>query len=162
MKKIELNAPLRFVLIILIWLLTFTIVNLTGTLNNGGAGLIGTLVLYAGALFLAFCYFDDCGLKKACKLSLLVMVILVCCYLIIQSYGYVIAAFDINNETVIKINTALTNIFLIGRNITMALCLIVALVNSCDKGECECSCKKEETPKVEAKEEKKETKKEEE
>ena len=94
MKKIELNAPLRFVLIVLIWLLTFTVVNLTGTLNNGGAGLIGTLLLYAGALFLAFCYFNDCALKKACKLSLTVMVILVACYLAVQCYGYALSAFE--------------------------------------------------------------------
>lgn len=158
MKKIELNAPLRFVLIVLIWLLTFTVVNLTGTLNNGGAGLIGTLLLYAGALFLAFCYFDDCALKKACKLSLTVMVILVACYLAVQCYGYALSAFEITSKDAIKVNTILSNVFLIGRNLTMAICLIYALVASCNEGECKCSCDKE-TKEVEAPKE--ETKKEE-
>ena len=162
MKKIELSAPLRFVLIILIWLLTFTVVNLTATLSNGGVGLIGTLVLYVGALYLAFCYFNDCALKKACKLSLLVVVVITICYLVIQCYDYVLAAFEITNKNAIKARTIVSNLFLVGRNLTMAICLIVTIVKACDcECECKCSCDKEETKEVEApKEEKKETKKE--
>ena len=170
MKKIELNAPLRFVLVILIWLLTFTVVNLTGTLNNGGAGLIGTLVLYVGALYLSFVYFNDCSLKKACKLSLIVMVIVICCYLVIQCYGYILTAFRINNETAYKIQDALNGIFNIGRNLTIAICLLITLVKTlgetCEcQGKCECKkeekaeaieadAKEEETPAEETKEEK--------
>ena len=151
MKKIELNAPLRFVLIILTWLLTFTVVNLTATLNNGGIGLIGTLVLYAGMLFLSFCYFNDCALKKACKLSLLVVVILACCYLVIQCYQYILLAFEINNRNAVKVNTILTNLYTVGRNVTIAVCLIIALVKACgDDCEKECCCKKEEAKEVEA------------
>ena len=151
MKKIELNAPLRFVLIVLTWLLTFTVVNLTATLSNGGAGLIGTLVLYAGMLFLAFCYFNDCALKKACKLSLLVVVILACCYLVIQCYQYILLAFEVTNRNAIKVNTILTNLFTVGRNVTMAVCLIITLVKACGEDcEKECCCKKEEAKEVEA------------
>ena len=160
MKKIELNAPLRFVLVILIWLLTFTVVNLTGTLNNGGAGLIGTLVLYAGVLFLAFGYFNDCALKKACKFSLLVMVILVVCYLLVQSYGYILSAFEITNKNAVKANTIISNVYLVGRNVAMAICLIITLVKACDECDCKCDCNKEEAKEVEApKEETKENKK---
>ena len=168
MKKIELNAPLRFVLVILIWLLTFTVVNLAGTLNNVGSGLIGTLVIYGGVLFLAFGYFNDCALKKACKFSLLVMVILVVCYLLVQSYGYILSAFEITNKNAIKANTVITNVYLVARNVAMAVCLIITLVKAC--GECECDCKcdcnkeeccNEETKEVEAPKENKKAKKEE-
>ena len=167
MKKIELNAPLRFILIILIWLLTFTVVNIAGapgTLNNGGAGLIGTLVLYLGALFLAFCYFNDCALKKAAKSSLIVMVILAVAYLIVQCYGYALDAFQINNTTAGKVEVALGGIYMIGKNITLAVCLIFTLVNASNAANAsdeECSCKKTkevETKKEEIKEEKAEEK----
>ena len=158
MKKIELNAPLRFVLVILIWLLTFTVVNLTGTLNNGGAGLIGTLVLYVGALYLAFVYFNDCGLKKAVKLSLLVMIILICVSLLIQCYGYFLQTFSINNSGALKANTYITGLFNIGKNITIIVFLLINIV-TCLSDTCDgkCDCKKE----VEAKEETKEEVKEE-
>ena len=157
MKKIELNAPLRFVLIVLIWLLTFTVVNLTGTLNNGGVGLIGTLVLYAGTLFLAFCYFNDCALKRAARSSLIVMVIVAVAYMFVQCYGYALDAFQITNNDAHKINTALNGIFMIGRNVTLGICLILTLVNASKDSDSECSCKKE-APKAEAKEEAKEEK----
>ncbi len=156
MKKIELNAPLRFILVILIWLLTFTVVNLAGALNNGGAGLIGTLVLYIGVLYLAFCYFNDCALKKACRFSLITMAILVVVNLFISSYEYIIRAFEITNESAIKVNTIITNLFYIGRNVTMALCLLITLVKAANAScEGECCCKKEakeEAPKAETKE----------
>ena len=162
MKKIELNAPLRFVLVILIWLLTFTVVNFTGTLANGGAGLIGTLVLYVGALYLAFVYFNDCALKKACKLSLIVMSILIVCTLVIQCYGYTITLIDNPNKAIIKTGEVLNVVLQVGRNLTLAICLLVTLITTlnapCD---CKCECKKEEAKEVEApKEEKKATKKE--
>ncbi len=163
MKKIELNAPLRFVLIVLIWLLTLTVVNLTGTLNNGGAGLIGTLVLYVGALYLSFVYFNDCALKKACKLSLLVMVILAIAYLTIQCYGYILDAFEINNRTALRIENSLASIFLLGKNITIIVFLLITIITTLNADcECkkECCCKDEaketkevEAPKEEAKEE---------
>ena len=153
MKKIELNAPLRFVLIVLIWLLTFTVVNIAGTVNNGGAGLIGTLVIYVGALYLSFVYFNDCALKKACKLSLLVMVILVIAYLVIQCYGYILDVFEVTNRTALRIENALGNVYLIGRNVTMAVFLLITIINAlkCDC-ECkkECSCKAEKAEKAEA------------
>ena len=157
MKKIELNAPLRFVLIVLIWLLTFTVVNLTGTLNNGGVGLIGTLVLYVGALFLAFYYFNDCALKKAAKTSLVVMVVIAIAYMFVQCYGYALQAFQITNNDAIKVNTALNGIFNIARNVTLGICLIMTLVNASKENDSECCCKKE-APKAETKEETKEEK----
>lgn len=160
MKKIELTAPLRFVLVILIWLLTFTVINLTGTLNNGGAGLIGTLVLYVGALYLAFVYFNDCKLKKACKLSLLVMVILICVSLFIQCYGYLIQTFEINNNGVLKSYNYINGLFNMGRNITIIVFLLINLVQclgDCCEGNC--SCKKE-TKQVETTEKAEETKEE--
>ena len=154
MKKIELTAPLRFVLVILIWLLTFTVVNLTGTLNNGGAGLIGTLVLYVGTLYLAFVYFNDCQLKKACKLSLLVMVIIIMAYLFIQCYQYFLTAFEIGGRGVAKSVTIINGIFNIGKNVAMIVFLLLAVLQTL-KDECckeECCCKKE-AKEVEAKEE---------
>ena len=155
MKKIELNAPLRFVLIVLIWLLTFTVVNIAGTVNNGGAGLIGTLVIYVGALYLSFVYFNDCALKKACKLSLLVMVILVIAYLVIQCYGYILDVFEVTNRTALRIENALGNVYLIGRNVTMAVFLLITIIKalSCDcecKKECACKAEKAEAKEVEA------------
>ena len=169
MKKIELNAPLRFVLIVLIWLLTFTVVNLTGTLNNGGVGLIGTLLIYVGALYLSFVYFNDCALKKACKLSLLVMVILAIAYLAIQCYGYILDAFEINNRTALRIENSLGSIYLLGKNITIIVFLLITIITSLNadcEGKKECCSKKEdkkeaekvEAPKEEAKEEEAETK----
>lgn len=155
MKKIELNAPLRFVLIVLIWLLTFTVVNIAGTVNNGGAGLIGTLVIYIGALYLSFVYFNDCALKKACKLSLLVMVILVMCYLVIQCYGYILDTFEVTNRTALRIENALGNVFLIGRNVTMAVFLLITIIKALSV---DCECKKECCCKEEKKEEKAEAK----
>lgn len=145
MKKIEISAPLRFVLIILIWLLTFTVVNVGAALNNGGVGLIGTLVLYAGALFLAFVYFNDCALKRACKLSLIVMVILTVCYLGTQCYGYMLDAFDVEAEGARKAENAIENLYFIGRNVTMAVFLIINLVQSLssNEGAC-CSCNNQE------------------
>ena len=158
MKKIELTAPLRFVLVILIWLLTFTVVNLTGTLNNGGAGLIGTLVLYVGALYLSFSYFNDCQLKKACKVSLLVMVIIVMFYLFVQCFGQFINLCELgNNEIMNKIYVKLNDIFLIGKNVALIVFLILAIVQTiCACDDKKCCCKKEETKEVEAKEEAKE------
>ena len=156
MKKIELNAPLRFVLVILIWLLTFTVVNLTGTLNNGGAGLIGTLVLYVGTLYLAFVYFNDCQLKKACKVSLLVMVIIIMCYLFVQAYQYFLTAFEISGQGVAKSVTIMTGLFNLGKIIVMIVFLLLAVIQTL--GGCnneECCCKKEDKQ-VEAKEEAKE------
>ena len=140
MKKIELNAPLRFVLIVLIWLLTFTVVNLTGTLNNGGVGLIGTLLIYVGALYLSFVYFNDCALKKACKLSLLVMVILAIAYLAIQCYGYVLDAFEVTNRTALRIENSLNSIYLLGKNITIIVFLLITIITSLNA---DCECKKE-------------------
>lgn len=165
MKKIELNAPLRFVLIILTWLLTFTVVSMTATLSNGGSGLIGTLVIYGAMLFLSFCYFDDCALKKASKTSLLVVVIIAICYLIVQCYGYALVAFKIHNADAVNFQTQLNNIFNIARNIVMAVFLIIALVQAAN-GTCDCNketcCKEDkkevEAPKEEAKKEAEETK----
>ena len=156
MKKIELTAPLRFVLVILIWLLTFTVVNLTGTLSNGGAGLIGTLVLYVGALYLSFSYFNDCQLKKACKLSLLVMVIIVMFYLFVQCFGQFINLCELNNNNIMnKIYAKLNDIFLIGKNVALIVFLILAMVQTLCACDDKCCCKKE-AKQVEAKEEAKE------
>lgn len=144
MKKIELNAPLRFILVILIWLLTFTVVNVEGaTLNNFGAGLIGTLVFYVGALFLAFVYFNDCQLKKACKLSLVVVVILTVCNLATDCYGYILDAFEVQAEGAYKVKSVFDNIYLIGRNVVMGVFLILALVQSLMAENCSCECKKD-------------------
>ena len=150
MKKIELNTPLKFVLIVLTWLLTFTVVNLTGSLNNGGAGLIGTLVLYVGLLYLAFGYFNDCDLKKACKLSLTVMVILVCINLFINCYGYFLDLCEITDRNAVKVQAKLNDIFMIGKNIVIIVFLIISMVTSLNT--CEGSCCKSEAPKAEAKE----------
>ena len=145
MKKIELNTPLKFVLIILTWLLTFTVVNLGASLNNGGAGLIGTLVLYVGLLYLAFGYFNDCDLKKACKVSLIVMVVLICCNLFIQCYGYFLEMFEITNNTAIKVQTKLSDAFVIGRNVVIIVFLLINMITSLKTSEeCSCCCKKEE------------------
>ena len=170
MKKIELNAPLRFVLIILTWLLTFTVVNLAGALNNGGAGLIGTLVLYVGLLYLEFVYFDDCELKKAAKFALVVMVILIAINLISQCYGYCLTTFQVDQIKHPKLYKAVDSINGMKNiicNLTIAICLIVNLITalnaSCDKKECCCKAeaKEVEAPKEEAKEEKAEGKTEE-
>ena len=162
MKKIQLNAPLRFVLIILTWLLTFTVVNLTGSLSNGGVGLIGTLVLYVGLLYLSFVYFDDCELKKAAKFALIVMVILIAINLVTQCYGYCLTAFQVDQVKHPKLYKAVTSIEAMKQvvlNLTIAICLIVNLVLAL-KGTCDnkCCCKEEakkvEAPKEEEKEEK--------
>ena len=158
MKKIELTAPLRFVLVILIWLLTLTVVSLTGnipgTLNNGGVGLIGTLVFYVGALYLAFSYFDDCQLKKTCKLSLLVMVIIVMFNLFVQAFAYFISLCNLgNNNIMTTISDKLTIFAVFGRNIAIIVFLILSIVQTlcagnkcCCNGECkEVEAKEEET-----------------
>ena len=155
MKKIELNTPLKFVLIILTWLLTFTVVNLTATLNNGGVGLIGTLVLYVGLLYLAFGYFNDCDLKKACKTSLIVMVVLICVNLFIQCYGYFLSLCEINSSTAFKIQAKLSDLFLIGKNVVIIVFLLISMITSLKTCDGNCCCKKE-APKAEAKEEAKE------
>ena len=164
MKKIELTTPLRFVLVILIWLLTFTVVTVTGTLANPGAGLIGTLILYVGALYLSFSYFNDCQLKKACKLSLLVMVIIVMFYLFVQCFGQFITLCELErNEIMTKTYDKLNAIFAIGKNVALVVFLILAMVQTLSAGcDGECCCKKEakaeapkevEAPAEEAKEE---------
>lgn len=155
MKKIELNTALKFVLIILTWLLTFTVVNLSATLNNSGSGLIGTLVIYAGLLFLAFSYFNDADLQCNVKYSLLVIVICAIGNLFVSCYGYAIQYFDITNETALKIGQYITGIYNILKNITLGVFLILALLSKFNATK-----ENNETKEIEAKEETKEETKE--
>lgn len=142
MKKIELTDLLRVVLIILTWLLTFTVVTQTGTISNGGVGLIGSFAFYLGILYLCFVYFKDAKLMKNAKMSLVVVVFFVVVFLGVQCYADILDAFNVNaingegSRTVAyRIYDVLLGIYNIGRNVITGLCLLVAILNAFRTGE---------------------------
>ena len=134
MKKIELNSVGRSVLIILIWLLSFTVVTNAATIT--GTTFIGAFAFYVGALFLAFFYFKDEELMKNAKKSLIVVVIFAILFIAIQCYTDILIAINVDvfkgAEKTIAYKTAdvLNGIAIIFRNVVMVFCLLKVVLNT--------------------------------
>ncbi len=150
MKKVELTSGIKFVLIVLTWLLTFTVTNVT-TLVSGAGSLIGALAFYALVLFADFVYFKDCCLQKHAKMSLVAVVILIACKLVVSCYnaGVEYLVIDASAKLLEKLNDVkkiLNGLVIIGTNVAVIVCLIMVLVKSnkcCEECSCNCEAQKQ-------------------
>lgn len=140
MKKIELNEIGRVVMIILIWLLSFTVVTNAATIT--GTAFIGAFTFYVGALFLTFFYFKDERLMKNAKMSLIVVVVFAIAFIAIQCYTEILVAFNVDQlndkgdvTAAYKIADILNGIVVIFKNVVMVICLLVTVLNALRTGD---------------------------